>query len=619
LGLSTPDLRFPLGETGLNTTLRHLLSRLRRKGRPIPIHNHCGRLALSAAVALLGAGYAPQGASAEVGGPAELDAGIVFTQLSVEPGSQIARLVRLLPDGSLKNLSEGFHSARDPDVSFDGSRVLFSGKRRKTSRWQIYEMAPDGSGVRQVVDAPMDCRQPIYQSTLYTITSDEPWHQVSFAGSAADEPPRLYSAKLDGTALRRISHGPYGALDPFLMPDGRILFAGRQSHRLEPGAGDRVALFATNLDGTDYAIFAGDEGARVKRMPSVSARRLVVFVESDEPMPDASGRLGAVALRRNLHSYRALTRPRDGLFHSPSPLPDGELLVSRRPGDGSGTHGVFRFDPDSGRIASIYDDPERHDIQARSLSPRPEPDGRSSVVNEEDPNGILYALDVYTSDFEDPAWLPAGSAKRLRVLEGLPESEGAAGEPASRPRPRLLGEVDVERDGSFNVRVPANLPIQLQLLDAEGLALRTCDWIWVRNRESRGCIGCHEDGELTPENRMVEAVAKDAIPLTPPPEKRRSVDFDRDVAPIVSARCADSGCHADRGPREASRQALAPYLERTARSSPLVWHLLGRDTSRPWDEAGSRGGARAIAPECSASLAEEEKRTLIEWIDLGAH
>jgi hypothetical protein len=586
---------------------------------PIPIWSLCGRLALPVAAALLGAGYAPQGVSADTRDLAGLGAGIVFTQLSVEPGSQVARLVRLRPDGSIENLSMGFHSARDPDVSFDGERILFAAKKRVASRWQIYEMASDGSGVRQVADAPMDCRQPIYQSTLYTITSDEPWHQISFVGSTDDAPPSLYAAKLDGTAIRRITHGPYGAEDPFLMPDGRILFAGQQRHRLEPGAGDRVALFATNLDGTDYAIFAGDEGARIKRMPSVTARRLAVFVESDEVTSDASGRLGAVTLRRNLHSYRALTRTSDGLFHSPSPLPDGALLVSRRPGDGTGTHGVVRFDPDSGTIAPIYDDPERHDIQARSLSPRPEPDGRSSVVNAEDPTGILYALDVYTSDFADPGWMPAGSARRLRVLEGLPESVAAADEPPPRPRVRVLGEVDVERDGSFNVRVPANLPIQLQLLDEEGLALRTCDWIWVRNRESRGCIGCHEDGELTPANRMVEAVTVDPIPLVLPPEKRRSVDFDRDVAPILSARCADGGCHAERGPREASRQALAPYLERTARSSPLVWHLLGRDTSRPWDEAVSRGRARAIAPECSASLAEEEKRTLIEWIDLGAH
>jgi hypothetical protein len=573
---------------------------LARKSLPILDHSLSGRLALSVAVVLLSAGPALQRASAGAEDLAEFGTGIVLSQLSMEQGSQVARLVRLLPDGSLRILSKDFHSARDPDVSFDGKRILFSGRKRAASYWQIYEMASDGSGVRQVIDVSMDCHQPIYQSTIYVITSDKPWHQISFVGSTGDQYPSLYAAKLDGTTIRRITHNPYGEMDPFLMPDGRILFAGRQSNRLEPGDRDRVALFATNLDGTDYAIFAG------------------VFVESEELTRDGAGRLAAVTLRRNLHSYRELTHPPDGLYHSPSPLPNGELLVSRRPEDGSGSHGVYRLDPASGRTALIYDDPRRHDIQARSLSPRPEPDGRSSVVSEQDPTGILYGLNVYTTDLEQPDWLTPGSVKRLRALEALPERKPSASGPPPLPRARVLGEIDVEQDGSFNIRVPANIPIRLQLLDQDGLALRACEWIWVRNKESRGCIGCHEDGELTPENRMVEAVTKPSIPLTLPPERRRTVDFNRDVAPIVSARCTDSSCHADRGIRRAGRQDLAPYLARMARTSPLVWHLFGRNTSRPWDQAAAGSPSEAIPPECSASLAEEDKRTIIEWIDLGA-
>jgi len=602
----------------LSTLSRRLWSRLAWKSAPAPAHGLPGRLALSAAVVLLSAGPTLGRATAGEEGLAALGTGLVLSQLSTEQGSQAARLVRLLPDGSLRTLSEGFYGARDPDVSFDGKRILFSGKKRESDYWQIYEMASDGSGVRQVIDAPMDSRQPIYQSTLYAITSDEPWHQISFVGSTGDLAPNLFSAKLDGTAIRRITHNPYGERDPFLMPDGRILFAGRQGNRLEPGHSDRVALFATNLDGTDYAMFAGDEGARLKRMPCVTSNRLAVFVESEEPTPDGAGRLAAVALRRNLHSYRALTQPPDGLYHSPSPLPNGEILVSRRPEDGSGTHGVYRFDPASGRTALIYDDPQRHDIQARSIGPRPEPDGRASVVNEQDPNGTLYGLDVYTTDFEKRDWMPPGSVKRLRVLEGLPGRKTSASDPFSPPSTRVLGEVDVERDGSFNIRVPANIPIQLQLLDENGLALRTCDWTWVKNKESRGCIGCHEDAELTPENRMVQAITKPSVQLTPLPESRRTVEFSRDVAPILSANCTDSGCHADRGIRRADRSELAPYLAREARTSPLVWHLFGRNTARPWDEAAARPPSRAIPPECSTSVTEEEKRAIIEWIDLGA-
>jgi hypothetical protein len=149
------------------------------------------------------------------------------------------------------------------------------------------------------------------------------------------------------------------------------------------------------------------------------------------------------------------------------------------------------------------------------------------------------------------------------------------------------------------------------------MARRTCKWIWVRNKEPRGCIGCHEDGELTPENRMVKAVTRPSISLTLPPESRRTVVFDRDVAPIVSAKCANGDCHVDRGVRRGSRRELAAYLTRRARTSPLVWHLFGRNTSSPRDRVPPDDAIQAIHPECSAPLTEDERRTIIEWIDLG--
>jgi Tol biopolymer transport system component len=572
---------------------------------------------LAALLFTIGFGAAFEAGNIQVESPQGVGSSIVFTQLPAK-GEQRARLVRLLPNGDRWVLTEGLYSARDPSLSFDGTRVLFAGKKTASSYWQVYEMQVDGSGLRQITHEAMDCRSPIYQSAFYAITSDRTWHQITFVGSVAESVPNLYSAKLDGTMVRRITHNPYGDLDPFLMPDGRVLFAGRQSNRRE-GDSERVALFGINLDGTDYAIFSGDEGARFKRMPSVTTSQLAVFVESDEPTPDGAGHLAAVALRRNLHSHRRLTESSDGLFHSPSPLPNGEILVSRRPSDGSTTYAIYRFDPSTAKMARVYDDPDYHDIQAKLLGPQPEPDGRSSVVNEEDPTGVLYCLNVYINDLEKRSWMPRGMVKRLRVLEGLPRPGSAAGGSQLPPATRMLGEIDVEEDGSFNIRVPANIPIQLQLLDDEGMALRSCTWIWARNRESRGCIGCHEDGELTPENLVVRAVTKPSVPLTLPPEKRRTVRFARDIQPILARKCEDSSCH-DGGVRPLLRglQDLKAQLKGAARTSPLVWQIFGRNTSRPWDGVAQSGAIEQMPPKSAAPLTEEEKRAIIEWIDLGA-
>ena len=112
--------------------------------------------------------------------------------------------------------------------------------------------------------------------------------------------------------------------------------------------------------------------------------------------------------------------------------------------------------------------------------------------------------------------------------------------PPLAPR-RLLGEVPVAADGSFQVQVPANTPIELQLVDQNGLSLRSCGWIWTRNHFNQGCVGCHEDPELAPENALVEALEGPA-PLACPPELQRpSIDFRRDVMPTVVGKCLP--CH----------------------------------------------------------------------------
>ena len=126
------------------------------------------------------------------------------------------------------------------------------------------------------------------------------------------------------------------------------------------------------------------DGRRVEHSPCSTTGGLLVFVEADADW-DGAGMLACVTLRRPLHSYRTLTDPAEGLFHSPSSLPDGTILVSRRPADGLGTHDLYRFDPDSKRIERVLADSKFHNIQATLITGEP-PDGRSSSVVQEDPS-----------------------------------------------------------------------------------------------------------------------------------------------------------------------------------------------------------------------------------------
>jgi hypothetical protein len=275
----------------------------------------------------------------------------------------------------------------------------------------------------------------------------------------------------------------------------------------------------------------------------------------------------------------------------------------------------------------------------------------------------MYCLNVYVNDLPDRTWLPPGTVKRIRVLEGVPWSRTSPTEDLTPgnlqaakhgcapllARRRVLGEIDIEADGSFNIQVPANTPIELQTLDSNGMALRTCSWIWAKNKEPRGCIGCHEDGELTPENLLVDAVRRESISLCLPLERRRTIDFCSDVMPIVDNKCIQ--CHNQGGdpPRldgapedgpdgksrldrayqnlmsqwTASANHSSSYRYKyvhpgSARTSPLIWHVFGRNTSRPWDGESVAKPAKAIPSGHKPRLTEDEIRTFIEWIDMGA-
>jgi hypothetical protein len=85
-----------------------------------------------------------------------------------------ARLVKVYPDFSTEVLSRSFHSACDPEISFDASHILFAGKRTATDNWTIFEMAIDGSSIRQVTNGLSNCRSPGYQATMNTEPRQSP-------------------------------------------------------------------------------------------------------------------------------------------------------------------------------------------------------------------------------------------------------------------------------------------------------------------------------------------------------------------------------------------------------------------------------------------------------------
>jgi hypothetical protein len=89
---------------------------------------------------------------------------------------------------------------------------------------------------------------------------------------------------------------------------------------------------------------------------------------------------------------------------------------------------------------------------------------------------------------------PARFVRAVRAVappDGMTGTRGAIGDTEFEMQ-QLLGYAAVEPDGSFKLNIPADTPIGLQVVDAEGRAFQShTNWIQVRPGERRTCDGCH--------------------------------------------------------------------------------------------------------------------------------
>jgi len=585
---------------------------------------------------------------------------IVFTQEPVE-SAQIeegtkwvfsgqaplgSRIVTLSPDGEILILTSEFASAADPCVSFDAKRILFAGKISPEDRWNIWEMDVDGRNKKQITKDLGDCQEPEYMA-LSSITPPEFTDKVRwivFTSNAANTynehgqglATSLYITNIEsiegrGTLVWRTTFNLSNDFSPTVLNDGRVLFSSWRHHGTRHYPDGMVALLMMNWAGTGLNPFYGNhQGPTLKTMACEMPDRTVVFVESDVNIPDGSGDLARLSFKRPLHSHELLSKG-EGQYRTPHAFPDGKLIVSYK--SGQNNYGIYFFDFEAGKPGKkIYDSPELHDIDAMAMAPRPEPMGRITIVTDGKQTGFLHCMNVYDSDRPEASEIEPGQVKSVRFVEGVPistsENESSA-TIGSFMRTRILGEAPVEPDGSFLVEVAADTPFFIQTLDENGMALQTMrGWMWVRQGSRRGCIGCHENKELAPENRLTQAVEKaQPTSLIAPPAERRTVDFRHNVMPIIERRCIT--CHSGDSPagkleltgestehfNRAYESLLTQEAGKTpeqggkyihsgsARKSPLIHLLYGwQDRTMPHDQP----------------LPDAERKTFVEWIDIGA-
>ena len=114
----------------------------------------------------------------------------------------------------------------------------------------------------------------------------------------------------------------------------------------------------------------------------------------------------------------------------------------------------------------------------------------------------------------------------------------------------------VYEDGSALFHVPANTPIFVQPLDAEGKAQQQMrSWYTAMPGETASCIGCHERQNTTPPAKYTAAAERRPSQIAPWNGPARGFSFDREVQPVLDRNCA--GCHNGQPYRDGQRSIAA--------------------------------------------------------------
>lgn len=404
---------------------------------------------------------------------------------------QGSRLMRLRSgDGpvSVLPLTPKFFAAADPQVSFDGSRILFSAQSVQGAAWQIWEIGADGSSLRQITHDAGDCLEPKYlPQNLIVYTAVD--------GTGAQRTSAVYVGRMDGTDAHPITFGPGDFQVETVLRSGRILVSAESL--LIPGSAKRSrTLFTLRPDGSGLALLRDDATDKNRNGAIELADGTIVFLEAAGD--SAGGRLASI--RQGALRASSLTRP-PSAYASAEQLQGTTLVVAREKVARANNRNfdLYAFDLATMSVGDLlYRNAKASSVQAVLLVPHALPQIYWSILHPSAETGRILCLDSYISQDMAGGRL-AGRITSVRVL--------TLEQPGNRER--VVGNAPVESDGSFYATVPADAPIRFELLGARGKILHAQrSWIWVRNGEDRGCQGCHDSPALAPANHFPMALRR---------------------------------------------------------------------------------------------------------------
>ena len=554
-----------------------------------------------------------------------------------------------LPGGkatTILNLPQGI--ARDPEVHFDGKKILFSMRKNITDDYHLYEINIDGSGLKQLTFAPrVSDIQPVYMPGGKIIFSST--REPKYIPCQRHLMANLFVMNGDGANIRQIGYNTQFEGRASLMPDGRVLYT--RWEYVDKHYASAYGLWTVNPDGTNHALYYGgyawQPGAIVDaRIIPGTQKFVAVFTAVHElgwgAMVIGERRRGLDGLGPILRSWPADIRPfmrhwntegRIGggfdsfrgvrvKYEDPYPLSESFFLCARQLGHRKHT-GLFLVDVFGNEILLHAEAPGCFDPMP--LAPRPRPPGIASRIDLKRADGSFYVQDVYTGEFMDR--VKRGSVRYIRVVEAPPKrtfppwgiGDWTPARSADSHHPvalnwnhynnkRILGQGPVEADGSAHFKVPAGRFVYFQLLDENGMMIHSMrSGTMLQPGEKAGCIGCHEDrlkpappADAPDQPLAIKRPPSELAPWYGPP---RNFSYAVEVQPVLDKHCIRCHDYGKKGQKAAKLNLTGDkgpafslsYTNLLARS-PAVWTRPKPGAKKPLICSVGAGPIKVIPP-----------------------
>jgi hypothetical protein len=549
-------------------------------------------------------------------------------------GKPAGRLSRLdLATGKLTHLIDDPQGAvRDPQVHYDGKKILFSYRRSGTEHYNLYEVNSDGTGLTQLTTGDWDDIEPTYLpdgGIIFCSSRAKRWVNCWLTEVAT-----LHRCDADGRNIRPLSSNNEQDNTPWPLPDGRILY--QRWEYVDRSQVDYHHLWTMNPDGTSQQVFFGNLQpgiVMIDAKPIAGTSKVLATFSPGHGQREHEGPFYVLDPDSGPDDRSRPRRLGNASGRDPYPLGDRHLLYAKGRS--------IRLADEQGNDVELHTDPQLDLHEPRPLQPRPRERVIPARSDAKKATGLVILSDVRIG--RNMHGVRPGEIRKLLVLETLPKPINFTGgmDPltygGSFTLERIVGTVPVEPDGSAYIKLPALRSFFFVALDENDNSVkRMQSFLTVQPGEVMSCVGCHEKRTLAApavQSAGLLALKRPASRVEPVEGVPDVLDFPRDVQPILNRHCVS--CHDYEPHRETEHGPRAGGVILTGDRGPMFSHAyytltVHRQFADGRNEPRSNRPPRSIGASASplmkklagehygVRLSSAETNVIRYWIESGA-